>query len=68
MNVIKVQGTYRRSRKPNQPRPKGYRVEDECERREDQWQSILEVVFFGIIAIVSAWPLLAAGEAVFRCL
>jgi hypothetical protein len=68
MNVITVQRTYRLRKKPEQQRPGVYRAEDEFERREDRWQSILEVLLFGIIAIVSAWPLFAAGQAVLHCL
>jgi hypothetical protein len=68
MNVIKVQHPYRNGKKTKLEAPRICGAEQESDRSEHRWHGFLEALLFGLIAIVCAWPMFAAAEAVLRYL
>ncbi len=68
MNVIKVM---RYPRKKAQGEQMNALFQGAQQRRlsdEWQWQAMLEALLFGLMTIVSVWPVLAAADAVIRYL
>ena len=68
MNVIKVMRKPKKKARSEQMNALFQAAQQRRLSDEWQWQAMLEALLFGLMTIVSVWPLLAAADAVIRYL
>ena len=68
MNVIKIMKNPRKKVRSEEMNALFQAAQQRRLSDEWQWQAVLEALLFGLMTIVSVWPLLAAADAVIRYL
>ena len=64
MNVMTVSRPLRKRQTLPSLSPNRTRIIITPSRKEWDWQDLAEVLLFGLIALVSSWPVLAAFDAI----